>query len=57
MILMVEANGEGGGSLAQIGGPAVPDWGADEAGQGGKAFAKLLRDLEMGEAPVVTYWK
>lgn len=57
MILTVEASGEGGGSLAQIGGPTVPDWGGDEAGRPGKAFAKVLRDVETGEAPVVTYWK
>jgi hypothetical protein len=35
----------------------VPDWGGAQAGLPGKAFAKVLQDVQTGEAPVVTYWK
>jgi hypothetical protein len=44
-------------ALAQMGGSAVPTWGGAQAGQPGNAYAKVLRDLAMGEAPVVSYWK
>jgi len=43
--------------LGQVGGPAVPAWGGAQAGQLGKAYAKVLRDVATGEAPVVSYWK
>jgi hypothetical protein len=35
----------------------VPDWGGAQAGRPGKAYAKVLRDEETGESPVVSYWK
>lgn len=44
-------------ALSQQSGPTVPDWGGAQAGLPGKAFAKVLRDEETGEAPVVSYWK
>ncbi len=56
MILTVAAD-DGQGRLAQESGSAVPDWGGAQAGLPGKAFAKVLRDVESGEAPVVSYWK
>jgi hypothetical protein len=57
MILVVTATGEGGLPLSQRDGLTVPDWGGDEAGLPGTAFAKVLRDIETGEEPVVNYWK
>jgi hypothetical protein len=38
-------------------GTTVPEWGGAQAGLPGKAFAKLLRDVESGTLPVVSYWK
>ncbi len=35
----------------------MPEWGGAQAGLPGKAFAKVLRDVQTGEAPVVSYWK
>jgi hypothetical protein len=63
MILVVKARDGEGHELAQIRGPEVPDWGGvgsqpgDYAGQPGKGYAKILRDRETGEWPVVSYWK
>jgi hypothetical protein len=57
MILTVAARDREGRGLAQEGGPVVPDWGGAQAGLPGKAFAKVLQDVETGEAPVVSYWK
>ena len=57
MILMVRTAGEQGDVLSQISGSVVPDWGGAQAGLPGKAFAKVLRDVQTGEWPVVSYWK
>jgi hypothetical protein len=63
MILVIEAVDATGGVLQQLGGPVVPEWGGgglagnDYAGQPGKGYAKLLRDLATNEWPVVSYWK
>lgn len=57
MILVIEATGSKGESLVLQEGPMVPAWGGAEAGLPGKAFAKVLRDIETGEQPVVNYWK
>jgi hypothetical protein len=57
MILTIAATDDGGRPLAQLSGPTVPEWGGPQAGLPGKAFAKVLRDVETGEAPVVSYWK
>ena len=51
-----QAAGQGQALPLQIG-PVVPNWGGDYAGQAGKGYAKILRDLSTGEAPVVNYWK
>ena len=56
MILTVEASA-GGQPLALIRGGTVPEWGGAQAGLPGKAYAKVLRDVLSGEAPVVSYWK
>jgi hypothetical protein len=56
MILMLEASA-GGQPLSLAEGETVPPWGGAEAGLPGKAYAKVLRDVLSGEAPVVSYWK
>jgi hypothetical protein len=35
----------------------LPEWGGAQAGLPGEAFAKVLRDVQTGEAPVVSYRK
>jgi hypothetical protein len=57
MILAVTAMDGQGRALPLQDGPVVPDWGGAQAGRPGKAFAKVLRDVESGESPVVSYWK
>jgi hypothetical protein len=57
MVLTITATGETGQPLIQTSGPVVPDWGGPQAGLAGTVFAKVLRDVETGEAPVVSYWK
>lgn len=57
LILTVSATDAQGRALAQRGGPTVPVWGGAEAGLPGQAFAKVLRDVQSGESPVVSYWK
>jgi hypothetical protein len=56
LILTVEASA-GGQPLALTDGDVVPAWGGAQAGLPGKAYAKVLRDVLSGEAPVVSYWK
>jgi hypothetical protein len=57
MILVVEATGGEGQALTLLDGSTVPGWGGAQAGLPGKAFAKVLRDAQTGEWPVVSYWK
>ena len=57
LILTVTVVDGTGVPLAQTGGPVVPDWGGEQAGLPGRAFAKVLQDVRSGEAPVVSYWK
>jgi len=57
LLLVITATDALGQDLPQQGGPTVPDWGGDQAGLPGKAFAKVLRDEETGESPVISYWK
>ena len=57
MILVVTATDEGGIELPLEGGPTLPTWCGDQAGLPGVAYAKILRDVETGEFPVVSYWK
>ena len=35
----------------------MPAWGGEQAGKAGRVFAKLLRDIQSGELPVVSYWR
>lgn len=57
MILLITAFDEEKRSLSQRSGPTIPNWGGAQAGLPGTAFAKLLRDVETGDMPVVSYWK
>jgi hypothetical protein len=57
LILTVAATDDQGQPLVQSDGPTVPGWGGAQAGLPGKAYAKVLRDVLTGEAPVVSYWK
>jgi hypothetical protein len=57
MILVITATDQLGRSLLPLGGSTVPKWGGAQAGLPGKAFAKVLQDVESGESPVVSYWK
>jgi hypothetical protein len=57
MVLTVWAVDEQSQQLAQQGGPTVPEWGGAQAGMPGTVYAKVLRDVHSGEAPVVSYWK
>lgn len=57
MILTLSVVGKEGQELPLEQGPTVPEWGGAQAGLPGKAFAKLLRDVQSGEWPVVSYWK
>jgi hypothetical protein len=57
LILTVAAEDGMGQALPLQAGPVVPAWGGAQAGLPGKAFAKVLRDVRSGEAPVASYWK
>lgn len=57
MILTVAAVDDEGKNVEQLIGPTIPDWGGAQAGMPGKVFAKILRDVASGAAPVVSYWK
>ena len=57
MILVVSAVDGDGNALTLTEGPVLPEWCGTEAGLPGVAYAKLLRDVETGDMPVVTYWK
>lgn len=57
MILVVSTKGEFEEPLTLLDGPTVPYWGGDQAGLPGRGYAKVLRDVQSGEAPVVSYWK
>jgi hypothetical protein len=57
MILTVVAEDGQGQALPLQDGPIVPEWGGAQAGLPGQVFAKVLCDVQTGEAPVVSYWK
>ena len=57
LLLVVSVEEGGGQPLTQLTGPTVPVWGGSYAGLPGAGFAKVLRDVETGEAPVISYWK
>jgi hypothetical protein len=57
LLLTIKATGAEGKALRQRSGSTIPEWGGPQAGLPGKVFAKVLRDLQTGQAPVVSYWK
>jgi len=57
LLLVVSAEDASGQPLTQLIGPTVPVWGGSYAGLPGVGFAKVLQDVETGEAPVISYWK
>jgi hypothetical protein len=57
LILTIEATGPSGTVLQQVGGGQAPSWAGDQAGHPGKAYAKVLQDVQTGDFPVVSYWK
>jgi hypothetical protein len=57
MLLTVMVMDENDQILPQVSGTTIPNWGGSQAGLPGTAYAKVLRDIETGEYPVVSYWK
>jgi hypothetical protein len=57
MILTVQAHDAQGRLLSLQGGPTLPGWTGNFAGQAGKAFAKILQDEWSGEVPTAAYWR
>lgn len=57
LILAVQAVDAAQQQLEQQSGPVVPEWGGSQGGMPGTAYAKVLRDVQSGRAPVVSYWK
>jgi hypothetical protein len=57
MILVLTVNDGGGHQLVQLDGATIPSWGGEYAGYPGTVYAKILRDVETDESPVVNYWK
>ena len=57
MLLTVTATDSLGKTLPLRSGSTVPEWGGDVAGSPGKVFAKVLKDIETGQSPVVSYWR
>ncbi|NOZ26732.1 MAG: hypothetical protein GXP39_01585 [Chloroflexi bacterium] len=57
MLLVLEATDAKGNPLLPLGGPTLPDWAGDYAGQPGRGFAKILEDLWTGESPTAAYWR
>ncbi len=57
LILTVSAQNHQGQNLGLVAGSLVPDWGGPQQGLPGKIYAKVLRDVQSGAWPVVSYWK
>jgi hypothetical protein len=57
MLLVISATDSAGQPLPHLGGDVIPEWGGDQAGLPGTAYAKVLQDVASGAAPVVSYWK
>jgi hypothetical protein len=57
MLLVISATNNSGQALTLLQGDTIPDWGGDQAGRPGKAYAKILKDVLSDEFPVVSYWK
>lgn len=63
MLLVLAATDDEGAPLPLLEGETLPAWAGsgdsphDYAGQPGRGYAKLLRDVATGEMPTVAYWK
>lgn len=57
VLLIVQAKDQNGRPLQLQSGPTLPDWAGDYAGQPGRYYAKILRDLWSGETPTGSYWR
>ena len=57
LLLSIKLEDEYGLPPAQLTGSSIAGWGGDLAGEPGKTYAKLLRDVESGDFPVISYWK
>ncbi len=63
MLLVLTASDDEGTPLPLLEGETLPAWAGsgdsprDYAGQPGRGYAKLLRDVATGEMPTVAYWK
>ena len=57
LLLVVSAEDVEGQALTQLAGSTVPEWGGAVAGMPGAGFAKVLRDVDTGQAPVISYWR
>jgi len=63
MLLVLAATDDQGVPLPLLEGETLPAWSGsgdsprDYAGQPGRGYAKLLRDIATGEMPTVAYWK
>jgi hypothetical protein len=56
-MLVVEALDANGKRLPLKGGPTLPSWTGNYAGQAGKAFARILKDNWTGETPATAFWR
>jgi hypothetical protein len=57
MVLLLEVIDENEIPLTLVNGTTIPEWGGEQAGLPGKVYAKLLRDINSGDFPVISYWK
>ncbi len=57
VLLIVQAKDANGRPLRLQTGPTLPNWAGDYAGQPGRYYAKILRDLATGETPTGAYWR
>lgn len=57
LILLVEARDENEMLLAQVGGPVIPLWGAEDyAGRAGVIYANILKEEHTNNMPTFAYW-
>lgn len=57
LILVVHTRDAQGAPLPYLDREVIPAWGGVYAGLPGKIFARILQDLQSGEAPTATYWR
>jgi len=57
VLLIVQAKDANNRPLRLQSGPTLPDWSGNYAGQPGRYYAKILRDLWTGDVPTGAYWR